>query len=192
MPGAGDPELFILVKRYVTRDRRYLKLLHGNFTELPDPAQAKFIRHLRRDANKISDKHLRVLLSSEWRSQLTASWLISASGRAQFVHPIGDLLVASRLVYAGQGFSVALASIGGNTAASRLSEYLEVWLPQTDCRYDQDWAMAALVCLDSRARTDHSTRFLEPSGPWERWSRDPAMLAERVEDVEQLLQAIHT
>jgi len=191
LPGAGDLELALLVKRYVMPDRRYLKLLHGNFLGLPDRPQARFLRRLRRDADKISDDHIGVLLSSEWRSRLTASWLITTSERAQFVDPIGDLLVASDRVYAGQGFSIALASIGGNAAAARLSEYLKTWLPQTDCRFDQHWAMAALVCLDARSQTDHASPFLGPVGAWERWSRDPDELTEQVEYVQRLLTAIH-
>ena len=45
---------------------------------------------------------------------------------------MGDRLAASQLVYAGQGFCVALVSIGGSEAAARLTEYLELWLPQVE------------------------------------------------------------
>jgi hypothetical protein len=172
------------------RDRRYLKLLGGNFLGLPEPDRSQFIRRLRRDAAAVSDHKISVLLSGEWRGRLTASWLIAASRRTQFTDRLGDLLVASQLVYAGQGFCVALAGDGGETAAARLTEYLDVWLPRTSCRYDQAWAMAALACLDARAGTSHSARFLVPGGAWERWTADRRLFDEQVRLTEDLLRAI--
>lgn len=172
------------------RDQRYLKLLHGNFIRLSTLRRSKFTRGLRRDADAISDSDIQVLLSSEWRSQLTASWLIAASARGDFVGQMGDHLAASQLVYAGQGFCVALGGIGGPEAAARLTEYLELRLPQVKCRYDQPWAMAALLCLDGRAGSDHGARFLTPGGLWETWSVGEVDLTDQVAGTEALLEAI--
>lgn len=170
--------------------RRYLELLGGNFLRLPNPERAEFIARLRHDAEAITDHDLGVLLSSEWRARLTAGWLIATSKRAQYRDQLGDILVASQLVYAGQGFSIALASIGGDASAVRLSEYLDRWLPETTCRYDQHWAMAALVCLDDRLGSTYSARFLGPDGPWESWNRGQPPLEEQVQLTRTLLAEI--
>lgn len=145
MPLDDDPELTDLIHRFVMPHRRYLKLLHGNYLRMPAYKRRRFVRSLRQDSAEISDHSLGVMFSSEWRSRLTAAYLVAASKRANFVDELGDLLIESQLVYAGQGYCIALASIGTAAAADRLSAYLERWLPDVEARYDQLWAMAALV-----------------------------------------------
>ncbi|GAA2495768.1 hypothetical protein GCM10010406_35020 [Streptomyces thermolineatus] len=60
-----------LVRRYVTcgqgRVRRYLKLLHGNFTRLDDPDRARFLHALAADARQITDEDLHALLAADSR-----------------------------------------------------------------------------------------------------------------------------
>lgn len=104
LPNENDPELVRLVDRYVMPGRRYLELLHANFLRLPEQERSTFVQHLRADSATITDPELTVLLSSEWRSRLCASWMIAAGRRAAFARRLGELLLASELTFQGQGF----------------------------------------------------------------------------------------
>lgn len=184
-----DRELWTLIRSYVTPGRRYLELLHGNFLHRGRWQRFRFLRSLRADSRRISDAELRILLSSEWRSRLTAAWLIGASGREQFIDELGSLFTQSALVYSGQGYAVALAAIGGPDSAEQLERYLSQWLPHTDKRYDQAWAMAALAYLDSVAGTHRAARFTA-CGAWQDWAQDRTELATMTFLVHDLVTAI--
>ncbi len=105
-PRAEDTELRDVIDRYVTPGegniKRYLKLLHGNFAALNASERATFLRLLVEAAEQITDHELAVLFQSEWRSRITAAWLIGVNRRSQFRAHMGELLLESRLVYAGQ------------------------------------------------------------------------------------------
>lgn len=189
MPDPQDRELRRLFRSYVTPGRRYLKLLHGNFLHSAGWQRARFVRSLRTDSRRISDTELRILLSSEWRSRLTAAWLIGASGRAQFIDELGSLFTQSALVYSGQGYAVAMAAIGGPDSAAQLDRYLDQWLPRTDKRYDQAWAMAALTYLDTAEGTHRAARFID-SGAWQAWTQDSDELKIMTALVSELVSAI--
>ncbi|MCK2213340.1 DUF6000 family protein [Actinomadura sp. ATCC 31491] len=164
--------MMALARRYVhpgkSDVRRYLELLGGNFLALPERVFRSFAGSLVRDARKITDDDLRVLLDSEWRARLTAAWLIGMDRRAQFRERLGALLLESELVYAGQGYCFALARFGNERDAEILAAYLDRWLPETSCLYDQDDAMGALLYLDELHSTERAARFLGPGGLWER------------------------
>jgi hypothetical protein len=143
------------VARYVRprarQSSRYLKLLHGNFLALREPERSRFGRELVASAREISDRDLAVLLDGEWRSRHTAAWLIGIGFRAGFRDRLGALLLESELGYSGQGYCFALARIADEAAAEHLAAYLDRYLPDPDCRFDQDWAMGALIHLDQRS-----------------------------------------
>jgi hypothetical protein len=82
---------------------------------------------------------------------------------------LGELLLASELTYACQGFAFALARLGGSTASMHLCAYLDTWLPQLDKRYDQCWVLASLLYLDSLDGTDAGQAYLS-SGAWDAWA----------------------
>jgi len=69
-----------------------------------------------------SDRELATLLDSEWRSRLTASWLIGLDRREQFRAKIGEQLLSSELTYAGQGYCLALARFATTADAELLRE----------------------------------------------------------------------
>jgi hypothetical protein len=167
---SGD-RVMALVQRYVSPGeddvRRYLKLLHGNFLALPEPVFRSFAGSLTDDAQEITDDDLRVLLDSEWRARLTAAWLIGMDRRIQFREQLGELLLESQLVFAGQGYCFALARFGEERDAEILTAYLDRWLPEESCYYNQDDAMGALLYLDEVHSTERATSFLGPSGLWE-------------------------
>jgi hypothetical protein len=173
LPTPDDTELTTAIRRYVTPGRgsvrRYLKLLHGNFLALDDGERRRFLKQLARSARQISDRELATLLDSEWRSRLTASWLIGLGKREQFRDRIGELLLASEVSYAGQGYCLALARFAGPADANLLAAYLDAYLPQLDKRYDQDWALGALLHTDAVLGTEHAARYLTDGGLWQQW-----------------------
>lgn len=167
-PSAEDTELLGLIDRYVNHEvaggRRYATLLHGNFLGMPE--RTAFLRQLADAAKQITDHELGVLLDSEWRSRITAAWLIGVSRRDQFRERLGDLLLASELVFAGQGYCFALARFGAAADAEILAAYLDRYL-RPGVHYNQDWAFGALQHIDTNLGTDHAARF---SVRWQQWA----------------------
>jgi hypothetical protein len=70
------------------------------------------------------------------------------------------------LVSAGEGYCFALSRFAEPDDADILAAYLDRYLPRTDCHYNQDWAIGALLHLDQTLDTDHAQRFLVPEGLW--------------------------
>ena len=186
LPSPDDTELTAVIRRYVTPGtgsvRRYLKLLHGNFLALDEGKRSRFLEQLARSARQISDRELAMLLDSEWRSRLTASWLIGLDRREQFRDRIGELLLASEVYYAGQGYCLALARFATPADAGLLAAYLA----QLDKGYDQDWALGALLRIDAALGTDHAARSLTDGGLWQQWCGTEEALAELRTRIDQL------
>ncbi|MDP9847744.1 DUF6000 family protein [Streptosporangium lutulentum] len=180
-----DPE-FEVFERYMigtpeSETGRYLDLLHGNFLDLPDWRQADFLQALGRDARQVTDAELECMLApgefAGWRERLTAAWLIGLDRRIRFRGVLTDLLLESDLVYAGQGYSFALTRFGQSEDADVLAAYLERYLSQRDCHYDQDWVLGGLLHLDEVLGMDRAADFLVPGGLWSGSSfshQDPA------------------
>ena len=59
--------------------------------------------------------------------------MIGLRGWDSYTERLGVLLREGELVYAGQGYCVALALIGTTDAAEELCAYLERWLPEHQC-----------------------------------------------------------
>ncbi|WP_067185565.1 DUF6000 family protein [Microtetraspora niveoalba] len=184
LPTPDDPEMMAVVDQYLMPRERYLKLLHGNFLAMPERKRSRFGRELSASAHQISDQELSLLLDGEWRSRLTAAWLIGIDRRTQFRSRLHGMLLDSELVYSGQGYCFAFARFADEPAAASLVAYLDRYLPDPTCHYNQDWAMGALLHLDERLRTDHAARFLAPHGLWARSAmrgRDPMELKEEMD-----------
>ena len=192
-PTPDDVELTAAIGRFVTPEtggtRRYMGLLHGNFMTMDPAARAPFLRQLARAARQASDHELGVLLDSEWRSRLTASWLIGLDGRDQFRGRIGELLLASEVTYAGQGFCLALARFATTADADLLAAYLDRYLPQVGKRYDQPWALGALLHVDHQLGADHAARFLAVGGLWDKWNKTQPTPDQLREWIDQLCSA---
>ncbi|MEU7899989.1 DUF6000 family protein [Nonomuraea sp. NPDC049152] len=171
LPTLSELRQIAVARRYVSAGRgevrRYLQLM-GAFMELPDRQLVRFGRSLARHARRITDDDLEMLLAFDWRSRLTAAWLIGLDRRTQFRERLGTLLLESEMVYAGGGYCFALARFAEDSDAAILIAYLDRYLPRLDCYYDQHDAMGALLRLDERLGTDHAARFLVPDGLWER------------------------
>ncbi|MFJ7268702.1 DUF6000 family protein [Streptomyces sp. NPDC099050] len=162
-----------VIERYVTKKDserpRYLELGSGRVLRPGWPHAERFARHLIEDAATITDAELEALLAYEWRSRLTAAWLIGVGRRTLFLERIGDLLLASEVCYSGGGYCFALARLGTPADAEILTAYLDRYLPRTDLRYDQPAALGALVRLDAHLDTGHADRFTQPDGLGEQW-----------------------
>jgi len=187
IPTNDDPELMAAIHRYVSTpdgaQRRYLKLLGGNFESIAEPDRSEFLRLLAHDAEQITDHELGTLLDSEWRSRITAAWLIATSRRHSFRERLGGLLLASELTYSGQGHCIALARLGTTADAEILTAYLDHYLRRLDCRYDQPWALGALMHIDEHLGTGYATPFIQPNGLWHTWAGaadDPQTHHERI------------
>jgi hypothetical protein len=185
-----DPELIAAIHRYVTPGtgfrRRYMLLGGGQFVALDEGKRRRFLRKLARSARRVSDRELAVLLEGGWRERLTASWLIGLDSRGQFRDRIGELLLASEMGYPGQGYCVALARFATPADADLLVSYLDTYLPQLDNRYDQDWALGALLHIDAVLGTDRTARFLTDGGLWQQWRRTEETPAELRAWIDQL------
>jgi len=139
-----------------------MKLLGGNLLDWDGPDRTAFMRDIGRDAQQITDHELSTLLDSEWRSRLTAAWLIGLNRRTQFRDRIGALLLESQLVYAGRGYCLALARFETAADADLLCAYLDRYLPRTDLEYDQHWAIGALFTSTSASAATTPTGFSRP------------------------------
>ncbi|MEU7329294.1 DUF6000 family protein [Streptomyces parvus] len=167
-----DDELLTSIRRYVTPDRRYLKL-GGSLLGMTDRERAKFLRKLGEAAGEVTSRELGVLLEGGWRERKTAAWLIAVADRTDFRERLGELLLASEGPYAGQAYCVALATFGTPADADLLAAYLDRYLRRPDLYYDQGPAIGALLLLDAKLGTDRAARFLTPAGLWQRWIDGP-------------------
>ncbi|GGQ13820.1 hypothetical protein GCM10010215_43480 [Streptomyces virginiae] len=126
-----------VIERYVTRKDsdhpRYLELNSARVLRPGWPHAKRFARHLIDDAATITDAELEALLAYEWRSRLTAAWLIGVDRRESFRKRIGDLLMASEVCYSGGAYCFALARFGTHADAEILTTYLDRYLPAPTC-----------------------------------------------------------
>ena len=146
MPGDANPSLY---NAYVWPF--YTMFLHGNFVppRLEDELTPGLPMQMARSAKAISDDKLNELLTEfEWRARLPAAWFIGLTKRTRYVDQLGELLLASETVFAGQGYCVALGLIGGEKCRGYLRRYLREYLPLRGRRYDQHWAIGALTHLE--------------------------------------------
>ncbi|MEU9283662.1 DUF6000 family protein [Streptomyces sp. NPDC048275] len=86
----SDPELQDLVRRFVTPDRRYLRL-GGGLLRLDPIERSAFVRDLAQAAYEITPAELGILFEGGWRERKTAAWLVAVAHRTEF----RDLQVAA-------------------------------------------------------------------------------------------------
>ncbi|MEU6896045.1 DUF6000 family protein [Streptomyces sp. NPDC046557] len=172
----SDPELQDLVRRFVTPDRRYLRL-GGGLLRLDPIERSAFVRDLAQAAYEITPAELGILFEGGWRERKTAAWLVAVAHRTEFRDLIGRLLLASEGPYAGAAYCVALAKFGTAADAELLSAYLDHHLSRPDLDYDQAVVLGALLYLDEILGFEYTTRFLAPDGPWDRWLEVRAVAA---------------
>ena len=170
----------------------YLNILHGNFCLLEGEEQVAFNQSVMSALKSINTQVVDQLLSSVgWREQITGSWFCGLKGWSQFADVIGTRLVESKVTYAGQGHSFALACFANSKSIEYLTKYLDVYLPQTDLVYDQAWVMPALMWVDEKNNTGYSARYLTSDGLWEQYivnkDRDAWRLDDRKDEFWKLM-----
>ncbi|MCX5440885.1 DUF6000 family protein [Streptomyces sp. NBC_00056] len=163
-----DPELLALVRRYVTPERRYMKL-GGSLLRMRSPEYDRFARRLGEDAGVITANEIATLLEGGWRERRTAAWLVAVSRRTEFRERLGELLLASEVCCAGLAYCVTLASFGTPRDADLLVAYLDRYLRRPDLAYDQPVAMGAFLFIDLNLQADLAARFLSPGALWQQW-----------------------
>ena len=163
----NESRLIAITKRFV--GPFYSSLLNGNLMRWSEePHKPRQLAPIGKAARKISDADLKLLFAqSEWRGRLTAAWFAGLTKRAKFVDTIGPLLLESELVYAGQGYCLAMGLIGGPKCEEYLCSYLKKYLPARGRVYNQTWAIGALAYL----RGARPEEFLKPL-LWEESSRN--------------------
>lgn len=150
----------------------YQQVLHGSHLGLQGDEREEFVAAARRAVSEADEAGLRLLLwDGNWRPRLVAAWLAGIVQARRLTPLLAELLLESEVTYAGQGYCFALARFGTPEAALALDRYLERWLPQVECAYDQDWALAALFSIDEGRARKHL-------GAWaafgDRWRMDGA------------------
>ncbi|WP_413105403.1 DUF6000 family protein [Streptomyces sp. Inha503] len=113
-----------MIRRYVTPDRRYLKL-GGSLLGMSGCERGKFTRKLGEAASQISPRELGILLNGGWRERKTAAWRIAVAGRTEFRGRLGELLLVGEGPYAGQAYCIALATFGTPADADAPDSYRE-------------------------------------------------------------------
>ncbi|MFK4150244.1 DUF6000 family protein [Streptomyces sp. NPDC004065] len=166
-----DPELLALVRRYVTPERRYLKL-GGPLLRTQSSTYDRIVRSMREDAGVITADEISTLLEGGWRERRTAAWLVAVSRRTEFRERLGELLLASEVCCAGLAYCVALAGFGTPRDADLLAAYLDRYLRRPDLAYDQPVALGALLYTAAHPGGDQAARFLVPGGLWHQWLED--------------------
>src|SRR5215831_5694446 len=138
----------------------YRVLLHGMFAFDHGRHSIALPERIACAARAISDAQLCQLFEQrEWRGRLTGAWFVGLTGRAGFVERIAELLLASELTYAGQGYCVALGLIGGPVCQNHLRAYLNNYLPLRGHFYDQTWAIGAFAQIQGSPQEE----FLDPT-----------------------------
>jgi hypothetical protein len=172
MGPADESGLGKAVRRYVTPDRRYLKL-GGSLLMMSPSNRAEFTRKLGEAAGEISRRELDILLDQGWRERKTAAWLIAVANRTEYRERLGQLLLASEGPYAGTAYCVALAAFGTPADADLLVAYLDHYLRRPDLNYDQRQVLGTLLLLDARLGAERAAPFLTEDGLWQQWIDGP-------------------
>lgn len=160
MPNAAEEaELIKVIRRYVTPDRRYLKL-GSALLGMTKRERAKFTRKLGQAASEVTPRELGILLDGGWRERKTAGWLITVARRTDYRERLGELLLASEGPYAGQSYCVALTTFGTPADADLLRPTWTGICCGLTIYYDQGPAIGALLLLDTKLGADQVLRLL--------------------------------
>ena len=90
----------------------------------------------------------------DWRARITGAYFSSIMDYKEFDDFIGINLVKSEVCYAGEGYLTALVSFNNEKSVHYLLNYLDYYLSKPDLWFDQGDAMAALIWLDNKNKTD--------------------------------------
>ncbi|MCO6044081.1 DUF6000 family protein [Aeoliella sp. ICT_H6.2] len=152
----------------------YLNILHGNFASgiVAGDEQVQFNTNVRAALESITPKIASQLIDDGWREAITGSWFAGLKRFVECRDQIGEMLLASKFCYAGQGHAFGMACLADDASIDFLKQYLNTYLRRVDCYYDQSWAMPALMWIDQQRGTSHADEFLAPGGLWDHFTKD--------------------
>ena len=152
----------------------YLSVLHGNYaTSMLENGEGEvFNKAVLNALAGISPDVVSELIGGHWREAMVGSWFAGLKGFTECRQQIGECLIKSEITYAGQSHAFAMACFSDEESADFLERYLNEFLSQKDCLYDQDWAMPALMWIDQECGTNRSQYYLQPGGLWEFYTAD--------------------
>jgi len=81
---------------------------------------------------------------------------------------IASELMVDRSGYAGQGHCIALYSFADERSIAHMCDYLNHWLTQDEKNF-QGAVMQALMWIDEKRGTSHSSKYTQPDGLWTKW-----------------------
>ncbi|WP_449476860.1 DUF6000 family protein [Streptomyces abikoensis] len=155
-------ETLAAVRRFVMPGRRYAKMQGWSLKNADSEVRWKFGAALREDASRATHSDFVSLLKADWRARMTAAWLIAAAGRTEFRSLLRHLLMADESRECVNAYCLALSVFGSREDANILVEYLDRTPVVDGKRVGQDWALAALLCVDPAAQSDAVVRFVHP------------------------------
>ncbi|WP_143671251.1 DUF6000 family protein [Streptomyces sp. Ru87] len=170
-----NPQILAPVRRYVMPDRRYMKLHGWNLENMEEGKRNRFVRSLARDSQRISDTELTLMFRSDWRPQLTASWLIATARRKNFRRLLEIILHTSTSPNTLKGTCFALTRFGSHEDAAVISEFLKAILTPGATASAQHWALSGLLHIDRNLESDYADAFLERSSMWSLWQGEPSL-----------------
>lgn len=152
----------------------YLKILGGNYASgvIAGQEREMFNVNVRSALKSITPDIASRLIGDSWREAITGSWFAGLKPLVECREQIGEMLLASKFCYAGQGHAFAMACFADDASIDYLKQYLDTYLRRVDCYYDQNWAMPALMWIDQQRATSHSEEFLAPGGLWEHFTKE--------------------
>lgn len=109
-------------------------------------------------AKEITLDDVKLLLGDfNWRTRISAAFFAAINNYSELDEIIGRHLVKSEVVYAGDGYCLALATFGTDKSKEYLKKYLDYYLERKDLWYDQNDAICALEYLDK----DSALKYME-------------------------------
>jgi hypothetical protein len=148
----------------------YLKILHGNYIRLKGQEKVDFVNSVRSALDELDEEICVSLLNARgWRERITGSWFAGLKKWSEQADTIGKCLLKSEMVYAGQGYCFAMARFANPASIVYLLEYLDRYLKEIDCEYDQAWALSALRWIDNAQGSKYSEGYLLEGGLWEQF-----------------------
>jgi hypothetical protein len=108
------------------------------------------------DKNLVTD----LLVWFNWRSRLVGAYFAAIEGLTSLTEHIGRLLLRSDVVYAGDGYALALATFNSQQAIEFLNKYLSHYLDRTDLVFNQGEVMSAMIYLDKVNNTNLADKYL--------------------------------
>ena len=120
--------------------------------------------------NAVTPEIVEALLADlNWRTRKMAAVYAGIKRWNYFTAAIGENLVESKVCCAGASYCFALARFNSEASVNYLKQYLDIWLEQPECWYDQQHVLSALLWLDQVRGSEEAAPYMTANGPWLRF-----------------------